>query len=62
VIRAINAGAPIHSASKSDFSAAIQTWAHDFATSKDLARKPDASKAAAGGAQSRGGVMGLFSR
>jgi len=62
VIRAINAGAPIPSASKSDFSAAIQTWAHDLATSKDLARKPDASKAAAGGTQSRSGVMGLFSR
>jgi pilus assembly protein CpaE len=60
VIRAINAGAPIASASRSDFSAAIQTWANDLVHSKDHARKPEAK--AAGAAQSRGGVLGIFSR
>jgi len=61
VIRAINAGAPIAAASRSDFSNAIQTWANDLVHSKEHARKPEASKAA-GAAQSRGGVLGLFSK
>ena len=33
VIRAINTGAPISSGNKSDFSAAIQKWAHQLASS-----------------------------
>ena len=61
VIRAINAGAPISSATKSDFAAAIHNWAHDVATSKESAKKPDKMKALAT-AQSRGGVLGLFGR
>src|SRR3954469_1065566 len=60
VIRAINAGAPIASASKSDFSAAIQTWARDLVTSKEPVRKPESSKAV-GVSQARG-VLGIFSR
>src|SRR3954471_5327018 len=39
VIRAINAGAPIASASKSDFSTAIQAWAHDLVASRESVRK-----------------------
>ena len=61
VIRAINAGAPISSATKSDFAAAIHNWAHDVATSKESAKKPDKMKALAT-AQSRGGVLGLFGK
>jgi pilus assembly protein CpaE len=61
VIRAINAGAPIPSASRSDFSSAILGWANDLVRSKEPARKPDASKAASA-AQPRSGVLGLFSR
>jgi len=62
VIRAINAGAPIASASNSDFSAAIKVWAHDLVTSKQPARKPDTSKAAGVGQSSLSGVLGMFSR
>ena len=61
VIRAINAGAPISSATKSDFAAAIHSWAHDVATSKESAKKFEKMKALAT-AQSRGGVLGLFGR
>ena len=61
VIRAINAGAPISSATKSDFAAAIHNWAHDVATSKESAKKSEKMKALAT-AQSRGGVLGLFGR
>ena len=61
VIRAINAGAPISSATKSDFAAAIHNWAHDVATSKESAKKSEKMKALAT-AQSRGGVLGLFGK
>ena len=59
VIRAINAGAPIASETKSDFSAAIQRWAGDLA--RGSGKGADKNKAVGAG-QSRGGVLGLFSR
>jgi pilus assembly protein CpaE len=61
VIRAINAGTPIPSASRSDFSSAIQGWANDLVHSKDLVRKPEVSKATSA-APARSGMLGLFSR
>ena len=60
VIRAINAGAPIPSASRSDFSGAIQAWANDLLTSKDGGRRVEAASVAPA-AQGRK-VLSLFSR
>ena len=57
VIRAINTGAPITSANKSDFGAAIQKWAHELASSNG-SNKVKAMAAA----QSDGGMGALFSR
>ena len=57
VIRAINAGAPITSEHKSDFSVAIQQWAHNLAAGKNALReKSVAAKAPASG------MLGIFSR
>ncbi len=51
VIRAINAGTPITSDQKSDFGAALRTWAEVL--TKDKAKAAEASA-------SRGGVLGMF--
>jgi pilus assembly protein CpaE len=56
VIRAINAGAPIPSGSKSDFGAAIQRWAQELTT--DANKKPNAAVAA----EAAGGMKALFAR
>jgi pilus assembly protein CpaE len=56
VIRAINAGAPITSGSKSDFGAAIQKWAQELTT--DANKKSHAALAA----QATGGMRALFAR
>jgi pilus assembly protein CpaE len=53
VIRAINAGEPISSQSKSEFGAAIRRWAHNFAS----ADTRNSAKETA--AQARGGVVML---
>ena len=56
VIRAINAGAPIPSGTKSDFGAAIQKWAQELTT--------DANKKSQGAtsAQAVGGMRAVFAR
>ncbi len=57
VIRSINTGAPISPGNKSDFSAAIQKWAHEFASSgNEIGIKAMAA------AQSGGGMRALFGR
>jgi pilus assembly protein CpaE len=61
VIQAINAGAPISSGSKSDFSLAIQAWARDVVANPETTKKPDRPKAV-GATAPRGGVLGIFGR
>ncbi len=58
VIRSINTGAPISPGNKSDFSAAIQKWAHEFASSGNGIGKIKAMAAA----QSGGGMGAVFGR
>ncbi|MGI9101711.1 MAG: AAA family ATPase [Terriglobales bacterium] len=57
VIRAINSGVPIASGQKSEFAAAMYSWAQ-VSTQKETAEK---TKTAAAGS-SRGGVLGLFGK
>ena len=59
VIRAINTGAPITSANKSDFGATIQKWAHELASSAGNNKVKAMAMAAA---QSDGGMRAPFSR
>jgi pilus assembly protein CpaE len=55
VIRAINAGAPISSGSKSDFYAAIQEWAQELISSNRSGKVKDKPAA-----QPRSGMRALF--
>ncbi len=56
VIRAINAGVPLSSAQKSEFAAAIRSWAQ-------LLAQPQNEKAkGAGAGASRSGLLGLFNK
>ncbi len=57
VIRAINTGAPISAGTKSDFSAAIQKWAHELAGSNGNVKINSAAADPAGS-----GIRALFAR
>ncbi len=57
VIRAINTGAPISAGTKSDFSAAIQKWAHELADSNGNVKINSAAADPAGS-----GIRALFAR